>query len=364
MRAKMGFGEDMYDCSKDVRAHHDQQVTLPDAERRAMSKRRNSNRDRLNNGLAKATRPLPTEFVSQGSYEMRTMIQHPAKDYDIDDGAYFDAAVLVGPRGGTMSALEARQMVRDALDDKTFKTPPSCRKNCVRVDYDAGYHVDIPVYRATTTTDWSGRETTTYELASSSWIVSDARDVTKWFNAEMLRLSPADDTHQLRRIVRAIKKFARSRDSWSSQILSGFGITKLVTQCFHGDAREDLALYNTMQAIRDRLNLNMQVDHPCTPNTSITSGPDDPKPRFLRDRLSEALGWLAPAFEADCDRAKALGCWDKVYYTEFFSARLEITRSQSASVAAVGLTSGMLMEAGAAAAGIGAVNKEGGGRYA
>jgi hypothetical protein len=37
-------------------------------------------------------------------------------------------------------------MVRDAVDDDKFKKPPEVRPNCVRVFYEAGYHVDLPVY--------------------------------------------------------------------------------------------------------------------------------------------------------------------------------------------------------------------------
>ena len=73
---------------------------------------------------------------------MKTMTRHAAKDYDIDDGVYFDKEDLVGERGAEMSALQARQMVRDALDDGSFKKPPEARKNCVRVYYEAGFHVD------------------------------------------------------------------------------------------------------------------------------------------------------------------------------------------------------------------------------
>src|SRR5205807_1866754 len=129
-------------------------------------------------------------FASQGSYEMRTMIQHPEKDYDVDDGVYFDKGDLRGSNGGEKSALQARQMVRDAVDDDSFKKRPEARKNCVRVYYNAGYHVDIPVYRRVVTKDWSGREQVHYELASSEWKRSDARDVTKWFKDENRRQSP------------------------------------------------------------------------------------------------------------------------------------------------------------------------------
>jgi hypothetical protein len=322
----------MFDCADDVLAHHDEKVTLPQAERTEMRGRRNANRDGLKKGMKDAKKPTAREFVSQGSYAMKTMVQHPKKDYDIDDGVYFDKEVLVGERGAEMSALQARQMVRDALDDGSFKTPPEVRKNCVRVYYEAGVCVDVPVYRRVTSRNILGNETYHHELASSEWKRSDARHVTDWFESENNNKSPdTDNGRQLRRIVRQIKKHARSRDSWKGQILSGF--TKLVTECFRGNVgREDKALYETMRAIRDRLKLSLVIAHPITPNETITGGSDDPRARFLRDRLSEALDALAPLFEYDCTRKKALRCWDKVYATTFFSDREDRAAKAGASL--------------------------------
>jgi hypothetical protein len=80
----------MFDCAKDILAYHDEKVTLPQAERSTMRARRDANRERLKRGLAKSGNTAPREFVSQGSYGMKTMIQHPESDYDIDDGVYFD----------------------------------------------------------------------------------------------------------------------------------------------------------------------------------------------------------------------------------------------------------------------------------
>lgn len=315
----------MIDCSTDVLAYHDDEVTLPRAEQTNMRERRDANRERLKKGLKEKGKPAPREFASQGSYAMKTMVQHPAKDYDIDDGVYFDKEILVGERGAEMTALQARQMVRDALDDGSFKTPPEVRKNCVRIYYTAGYYVDVPVYRRVTTKDVFGNVTFHHELASSDWKRSDAREVTKWFDDENTKQSPdTENGRQLRRVVREIKKYARSRESWASQILSGFGISKLVTECFRGNAaREDRALYDTMKAIRDRLNLNLVVAHPVTPNETITKGTDDASARFLRGRLTEAIDTLAPLFEINGTRDKALKCWDKVYATTFFSDRVE-----------------------------------------
>ncbi len=344
----------MYDCSKDVRAFHDQRIVLPTDEQTAMRKRRDANRDRLLAGLARNGNAAPLEFVKQGSYAMRTMLQHPKNDYDIDDGVYFDEADLVEPRGGEMSASEARWMVRDALDDGSFSTPPEVRKNCVRIQYAAGYHVDMPVYRRRP--DGNGW---IYELASSSgWHRSDARDVTEWFEHE---LAATGQTYLVRRLVRYLKKHARSRDGWCSKILSGFGITTLVVEQRRIHlSRDDRALYDTMEAVRDRLQWDLSVAHPVTPGDHLTSGDADPKAIYLRDRLTEALDALAPLFEADCTRKRALACWDEVFGTDFFSARCSEEASGSAKAPALSLA-GL---AGLETATSGAVLGSGSGRHA
>lgn len=348
----------MFDCSKDVRAYHDQDVTLPKSEQDAMRDRRESNRTRLRNGLANAGKSAPIEFVSQGSYAMKTMVRDPDNDYDIDDGVYFRKEDLVGDRGAEMTSLQARQMVRDAVDDGKFKKPPEVRSNCVRVFYEKGYHVDLPVYRRVVTETAIGDEVH-YELAASSgWKRSDAREVSNWYEDE--RAKSADGL-QLRRVNRDLKKYARSRHSWRGSILSGFGITVLTAERFHADDREDRALYDTMVAIRNRLNGNLEIAHPVTPGDTITSGADDAKARSFREKLTEAIDTLAPLFEANCTREKALKCWDKVFATTFFSERLE--EEQRAAVAAPAILSSAVLLGSTAAAGA-AVSSAGGGRHA
>lgn len=348
----------MFDCSRDVRAYHDQDVTLPKTEQDSMRDRRNANRTRLRNGLEKAGKPKPIEFVKQGSYAMKTMCRDPDNDYDIDDGVYFEKDDLVGDRGAEMTSLQARQMVRDAVDNGKFKRAPEVRSNCVRVFYEKGYHVDLPVYRRLVTDNVFGEEVH-YELAASSgWKRSDARDVSAWYEDE--RAASADGV-QLRRINRDLKKYARSRYSWRSAILSGFGVSVLTTEKFRVNDREDRALYDTMSAIRDRLNWNLVVAHPVTPGDTITSGSDDAKARCFREKLTEAINTLAPLFDAHCTREKALKCWDKVFATTFFSERLE--EEQRASVAGPAIIgSAALLSATAAAAS--AVSSAGGGRHA
>lgn len=349
----------MFDCSEDVICFHNDEVTLPRKDQGAMRDRRDANRKRVKDGLAEAGKPAPKEFCPQGSYAMKTMVQEPDNHYDIDDGVYFEKSFLKGNRGGELSALDVRQMVRDAVDDGSFKTKPEVLKNCVRVYYDAGYHVDLPCYRHVLKEGIFSSEDF-YELASSDWKRSDARDVTAWFEKENNKQSPDEDNgRQLRRTCRLIKKFAQSRPSWQDCIASGFMITKLVTERYKQNReREDVSLYETMKSIRDRLDWDLTVKHPVTPNESITNGSDDPKAKFLRDRLSDALRWLEPTTKSGCTRDEALKCWDKVFNTDYFSQRGTDDDGGEGKV----LTSAFVKSS--ASASRTAVRKEGGGTYA
>ncbi len=313
----------MYDCAEHVLAYHNEEVTLPQSERTAMRRRRDANRKRVKTGLRKQDKPLPIGFLPQGSYAMKTMVQEPDNDYDIDDGVYFRKEKLVGPNGGEMTPLQVRQMVRDAVDDGSFKTPPEVKKNCVRVYYEGGYHVDIPCYREVKTQGFWGREEIHFELASSFWKKSDPVAVTKWFDNENQAQSP-DDTNgrQLRRVVRLLKKFARSRTSWKGRIATGFMITKLVTECYQPNAsREDAALRATMIAIRDRLRDSLEIQHPVIEGEYLTKGPNDARAKFLLDKLEDAVNKLQILDKPDCTEEEALDAWDSVFATDFFSRR-------------------------------------------
>lgn len=349
----------MYNCHNDILAYHNEKVTLPKKEQDEMRDRRDTNRDRLKNGLKDYGEPAPSGFQSQGSYAHHTMVQHPEKDYDIDDGVYFWKDNLKGPRGGDKSASDAKEMVRKAVHDERFNKPPEVRTNCVRVYYHAGYHVDIPVYRKVKTEDIWGDEHIHYEIASSDWKESDPVEVTRWFNEENKRQSP-DTTNgrQLRRQTKLNKAFARSRESWRPQIATGFMITTLlVNECYRSSAeREDEALYYTMVAMRNRLNNNLEIDHPTVQGEKLTKGWNDAKTRFLRERLNWAINKLEVLFEQDCTREKALKAWDKVFNTDFFSLR-DTDNEEGTNNNGGGITSGIHKPDRF-------VEKRGGGRYA
>lgn len=314
-------------CNAEMTAYHRDEVTLSLNQQRDMRTRRDAGRTRLENGLATADKPQPREVRSQGSYQMRTMVQDPENDYDIDDGAYFRHGDLKDDDGLHLSPLAARQRVCNALRwDGRFNQEAEVKNNCVRQAYAAGYHIDVPVYRIMVVKDWQGNETERYELASGdAWVVSDARAVTRWFNNKVKELNGNDtelsegqtDGSQLRRVTKLTKKFARRAD-WKAETTSGITITKLVVDHFVASAdRDDTALRETWKKINAALVCSTQVAHPVVEKNLAESGDD--QVTHLRACLQAALDMLAVLDKDECTRAQARQAWDDVFDTTFFS---------------------------------------------
>ncbi len=351
----------MYQCGKEIKKYHNEKVTLSQVEQKNMRDRRDANRKRLKNGLEKNGDPKPKDQWTQGSYAMKTMIQEDGQKYDIDDGVCFDQEDLKGLGGADKTALVARNMVCDAVNDGSFKRPPKVKKNCVRVFYDTGYHVDIPVYRTREEENLWGDTETHIELASADWKKSAPRTVTDWFNKAVKDQSPPDDQTQFRRIVRLMKKFAHSRETWPDKNPSGFTISKLVEESYVGIFGDDeQAFHKTMKAIKQRLDLNLSVKHPVV--DEMLAEDDDSKTRFLRDKLSENLKHLDVLDDPNCTKSEVLRAWKKVLNDDYFEGLAEDEEESTAASKTGGISALNigLFSVGAATA---AVDKEGGGRF-
>jgi hypothetical protein len=300
----------MIDCSKEISKFCSKEVCLNESQRKQMRVHRDANRAKLRAGLAKDEREPPKYHITQGSYAMHTMVQHPKNDYDIDDGAVFTRDQLRGPKGGDMSPRGARDMVCRAVSDDRLNTPPEVLKNCVRVYYNEKYHVDIPVYR-----EYEDDEgNMVLEFASSVWGKSDPRELTRWYNGSVIENSP-DTTNgrQMRRVTCLSKAFSRSRGKW--KMPSGLIQSVLIDEKYQPtDARDDEALFDTMQAIYSRLVLQgRQVHNPTDSEEELTKGSDDPKMVEFEDRLEWAIGKLRPVKDETCTYTEAIKLWKEVF---------------------------------------------------
>ena len=191
--------------------------------------------------------------------------------------------------------------------------------------------------------------------------------MTNWFLAANKDQSPdTANGGQLRRIVRLLKTFSRSRASWKDRIATGFIITTLVVEKYRPNATyEDKALYNTMVAVRDRLNWDLEIKHPIVEGEMLTKGPDDGRTKFLREKLDWAIEKLAVLFDPACTREQALKAWDQVFNATFFIERLANYESEiHKSVRGRGTAAAILIKGAENAATREPVDKIGGGRYA
>ena len=304
----------MKDCSNDIINYHKGRVVLNSDQRKLLRDRRNANRDRLKRGLKAVDKPLPIEFVIQGSYYAKTTIQEPDGAYDIDDGAVFLYEDLKGPQGGDMTPLDAKKMVRDAVDDGSFKTPPEVKTNCVRVHYNDGSHVDIPVYRKKSLL--GGLEQ--FEIASSNWRLSDPKGVNQWFDSRV-GLRSGEGPDQMRVLIRLLKAYCKHRPSYS--LPSGFILTVLVDEAYWAhDTRLDRAFRNLITAVQKRLFVTKLVKHPVV-NENLADS-DDPGCAKLEELITTSLEHLNVLDKANCRKSEALKAWKKVFNTDFFDGAI------------------------------------------
>ena len=302
-------------------------VNLDSDEKNKLADYRDTNLKRLKSGLDKLGEEHHTTYAyyqycrNQGSYAMFTLNQHPDNEYDIDIAIVFKKDDLPS------SALKARQRIADAFKKVAgnFSQKPEARSNAVTVWYAEGYHIDFAVYRTYEDTF----SNTIIEHAGPEWTEREPMEVTNWFNDAVNLSSPSKahgatvEKHQMRRLVQLLKAFAKSRSSWN--LPGGLIISVLVDECYQPDHyRDDVALYNTMVAIRDRLLIITEVYSPVSTIESLTNKDKYKKQvERLRDELDSAITKLAPVFKDDCTEDEAMSAWNSVFYHPFWAEAVE-----------------------------------------
>jgi hypothetical protein len=337
----------MFNAHSELNKFFNEKVKLSEQQRSEMRQKRDANRDRLDSGLEKKDFPKKIRNIIQGSYKMKTMIQRANNDFDIDDGVIFTKDSLQGTNGGDKSALDARKMVADALQDARFSQQPKYLKNCVRVFYNEGYHIDIPVYR-----EYLKDKKTILELASTDWKASDPDQISDWFEQQVREKSPTTDNTQMRRIVCLLKKWAKSRSSWN--LPNGLIFSVYAADYYYScENRDDEAFVTVLNAIKSRLQRNKTVPNPIDTNEDFATGREH-KIDNLRQKLDDHLPTLMDTLQnSNCTKNEAMRAWADFFNDDFF--RQYIVEDDDNNGGSSILTSGIPPFA---------VQKHGQGRYA
>lgn len=314
-----------FDLHKELNKFFDEHVVLGAERRKKLAEYRDACVDRVKRGLELLGEKrgkkyaVFTRTVGQGSYTMRLLNQHPNDEFDIDVALIFAAADLPA------SAPDARVLIADALLEAGggFKKDPEARTNAVTVWYADGAHVDFAIYREVP--EFLGLSSR-LEHAGPDWGSRDPEKVTRWFKEQVDDKSPEvglvrDD--QLRRIVRWVKMFARSRLSWS--LPGGMILTVLACEVYRPDRwRDDVALVDTLKSMKTRLAASLEVLSPIDGTTSLTAKPPrHAEMKALVERLDQAILDLAVIENEDCTREQALRAWGKIFNHSYWSDVVE-----------------------------------------
>lgn len=314
----------MHSLHSELMAFYEAHIRLGKTRSDELAAFRDNSLTRLNTGLDKLGEKhnrkyaYPDNFRNQGGYAMKTLNQARGNDYDIDVGLLFYDDDLPS------SAKSARERIRDAFKETggQFKEPPEARKNAVTIWYASGQHLDFAVYRYVN----DGRGNKVIEHASDDkWIVRDPDSMKLWFEKQVAERSPKSangaTVHdgQLRRIVRHVKYFSKSRAAW--RMPGGMILTTLVAECYVPNAHfDDEALVRTLYAIEQRLLVSSKVYSPIDGSDLTTAEKRQSEMGAFATEVSAAMKALLVLFNTDCTRAQARNAWRQVFNHEYWNA--------------------------------------------
>ena len=156
--------------------------------------------NKIKGSLKSKNRPIP-ELLNQGSYIYGVGVKPKpnGEEYDIDVGLVFNIS------SDDYKAHNVRRWVFEAIKDHTEKVEE--KGPCIRVHYQAGYHVDLICYASN-----DSSESERFKLAhkNGSWIASDPKALKKYIkNLREPFKSSNDDSgsDQFQRVVRYLKRW-------------------------------------------------------------------------------------------------------------------------------------------------------------
>ena len=313
----------MYDLSKEFKKFYENKVVLPAAEKTKLRDKKKLNIDRLESGLDEYNEENNKSYEvvetrEQGSVAMSTVTQNDSNDYDIDVAVVFDKDNIDG-----IGHREIKNIVVDALKRKctNFKKEPEALKNCVRIEYNDGYHIDFAIYRKSVDDDGN----ISYEHAGSTqWQERNPAAINDWFSTEI-----SEKGTGLREVVRLSKMFCKSRSSW--QMPGGLIQSVICDEKFQDYDRMDEMFYQTMCAVRDRLNDSIEVYNPTDSTKSLLlKQKDRDEMDNWKNRLTDKLDKLEILFdEENCSEKKAKDAWYDFFQHDFWKTSSEAKQCYS-----------------------------------
>lgn len=227
-------------------------------------------------------------FFIQGSYKLGTSIRNKEDHCDLDDGVYFSG----NPDEVTGTTLH--NWVYDAVSGVTDATPIH-KKKCIRVDYKAGYHIDLPVM----VFDENSDEHPLLAVKDSDFKVDDPKEFVEYYKT--------NHTVQMTRMVKYLKSWC---DHKRESMPSGLSMTVLVLNHHMSNDRDDIALKYLLIEMEKALKSEFKCIMPTTPNDDLFASFSDTKKQNFMDNLSAFIEDAKKAVD-ETNQKRASKLWKK-----------------------------------------------------
>jgi hypothetical protein len=245
-------------------------------------------------------------FQSQGSFVMDTIINPISNDYDLDDGVYFLGELN---REQRPAVKYFHEFVYNAVKtDNPYVYDVKDKVTCVRALYKEGYryllheqekqfehgfHVDMPIYYSNVI------KCPDLAHLKVNWTISDPVEFIDWFERKMQsnfnplflyeratyvqaynkwREDIYREDKQLRRIVRYLKAWC---DFIDDDMPCGIVLTILGANNYVLRNTDDVALRDTLIAMKNSLNAEFVCRRPTTPQNEDLLEHYDNKEKFM-----------------------------------------------------------------------------------
>lgn len=228
------------------------------------------------------------KFYIQGSYKLKTSIRTKEDTCDLDDGIYFDS----NPDNVTGTTLQ--KWVKEAVNGTTDATPTH-KKKCIRVDYKAGYNIDLPVL----VFDEENDEHPVLAVKNEDFQLDDPKEFVDYFRK--------NKTDQLVRIIKYLKAWC---DFKREEMPCGLAMTVLALDHFQENQRDDVALKYVLIEIENNLMQNFECTMPTTPMDNLFEDYSQTRRDHFMDNLRAFINDAKKAID-DPNRLKASKLWRK-----------------------------------------------------
>lgn len=261
---------------------------ITDSKKKKMMSSKNHLREKIRCYFEKNHDGYTPKFFIQGSYKLNTLIRTKDDTCDLDDGVYFYS----NPDNVIGTTLQ--KWVKESVDGITDATPTHKRK-CIRVDYRAGYNIDLPVMVFNDNKDAHPN----LAVKNGDFQFDDPKEFVDYFKNKK--------TDQMVRIIKYLKAWC---DHKRENMPSGLSMTVLSLKHFQNNQRDDIALKYVLIEIEKDLKRSFKCIMPTTPHDDLFDGYSETKRNNFMNNLSAFIDDAKKAIE-EPNHNKASKLWRK-----------------------------------------------------